>query len=451
MTDQLPMAQLRALLEWRDELAQAPPSAEDASEQRERVERQLAAVRKNIRREQERVRQRLQSLQQERAALGEQLAKGEIDPSEANERGRIIHREAHACAEALELAETLLNAQSSRDVPAPTRPAPSKPARKPQAGPAWSGAVSWEQLALVRSMTGVAAVLTSLCVFLGWLRLPDTVQAASLFHALASLGNDLTPPAGAYTLWALLFLIPLLGFAVSLAERHSAAAGSVMMCGGAAMVFAALHLLLGPLMWTSAAAAVQPGPLLYLLGGAVMLMCAQWRLAFAGRRSLAWGRRAVALLIVHALLVGGAAAFHGFHQGPVTQVTAAFTPDPGAGVIRASLRNTGREETAVFAPWPDGTPHAQAPMNSVGYAVLVREEAEGDFRLFPGSHPAWTVQTHSVLEDGSFFVGPGSEAIVELELDALVEAGVSPQAIRIELIHRNGREMASFAAEISVD
>ncbi|MFP4173206.1 MAG: hypothetical protein ACLFV4_09875 [Candidatus Hydrogenedentota bacterium] len=451
MTDQLPIAQLRALLERREELAQAPPNAEEASGQRERVERQLAAVRKNIRHEQERVRKRLQSLQQERAALGEQLASGEIDSSEANERGRIIHREAQACAEAVELAETLLSAHTSRDVPASTPPpAPSKARKKSEPGAAWPGAVSWERLPAVRSVTGTAAVLTSLCVFLGWLRLPNAVQAASLFHALASLGSDLTPPAGAYTLWSLLFLIPLLGFAVSLAERHGAAAGSVMVCGGAAMLFAALHIVLGSLLGTSAAA-VQPGPLLYLLGGAVIVLCAQWRLAFAGRRSLAWGKRAVALLVVHAVLAGGAVAFHGFHQGPVTQVEAAFTPDAGAGIIRTSLHNTGREETAVFAPWPDGRPHAQAPVNSVGYAVLVREEAGEDFRLFPGSHPAWTVQTHPVLEDGSFYVSPGSEAVAELELDALMQAGVSPRAIRIELTHRTGREMASFAAEISIE
>ncbi|MFO7775894.1 MAG: hypothetical protein R6W89_08860 [Candidatus Hydrogenedentota bacterium] len=451
MTDQLPIAQLRALLEWREELAQAPPSAEDASGQRERVERQLAVVRKNIRREQERVRQRLQTLQQERAALGEQLASGEVDPGEANERGRILHREAQACAEALELAETLLSAHSSRDVPASMPPAPSKAGKRLEPRAPWSGAVSWERLALVRSVTGAAAVLTSLCVFLGWLRLPNAVQATSLFYALASLGDDLTPPAGAYTLWGLLFLVPLLGFAVSLAERHGAAAGSVMVCGGAAMLFAALHILAGWLLGSSAAAAVQPGPLLYLLGGAVMVLCAQWRLAFAGRRLLAWGKRAVALLIVHALLTGGAVAFHGFHQGPVTQVAAAFTPEPGSGIIRTNLHNTGREETAVFAPWPEGAPHAQAPVNSVGYAVLVREEADEDFRLFPGSHPAWTVQTHPVLEDGSFYVSPGSEAVAELELDALMEAGVSPQAIRIELTHRTGREMASFAAEISIE
>ena len=448
MTDQLPIAQLRALLERREELAQAPPAAEDVSEQRERVERQLAVVRKNIRREQERVRQRRQSLQQERAALGEQLASGEIDPSEANERGRIIHREAQACAEALELAETLLNAQSSRDVPASTPPAPSKRGRRPHPGVAGAEAVYWNRLAAVRSVTGAAAVLTSLCVFLGWLQLPNAVQAASLFHALASLGDDLTPPAGAYTVWGLLFLVPLLGFAVGLAQRHGPAARSVMVCGGAAILFAALHILVGALLGEGAAAAVQSGPLLYILGGAVMLMCAQWRLAFTGQRSWAWGKRAAALLIVQAVLAGGAAVIGGFHQGPVTQVTAAFSPD-GAGVIRASLHNTGRDETAVFAPWPDGTPHAGAPVNSVGYTLWVREETDEAFRLFPGSHPAWTVQTHSVLDDGSFFLSPGSEAIVDLELDALVETGVSPQAIRIELTHRNGREMGTFTAEIA--
>ncbi len=451
MTDQLPIAQLRALLEWRENLAQAPPAGEDVSEQRERVERQLAVVRRNIRREQERVRQRRQSLEQERAALGEQLASGEIDAREANERGRIIHREAQACAEALELAEALLSAQSSRDVPASTPPAPSKAQRRPRPGVAGAEAVSWNRLAVVRGVTGVAAVLTSFCVFLGWLQLPDAVQAASFFHALASLGDDLTPPAGAYTLWALLFLIPLLGFVVNLAEGHGAAARSMMLCGGAAIMFAALHILVGAILGESATAAVQPGPLLYILGGVAMVLCAQWRLAFMGRRSWVWGKRAVALLIVQAVLASGAAVIGGFHQGPVTQVTAAFTPEPGAGVIRASLRNTGRDETAVFAPWPDGMPHAGAPVNSVGYTLWVREDAGEAFRLFPGSHPAWTVQTHSVLDDGSFFVSPGSEATVDLVLDALAETGVSPQAIRIELTHRNGRRMRAFAAEIAVE
>jgi len=122
------------------------------------------------------------------------------------------------------------------------------------------------------------------------------------------------------------------------------------------------------------------------------------------------------------------------------------------GNLLVECRNTGNRAIALYVPWPNGQRRAPAgtssPRRSYGVMLFVQQAIDGRPRLLESAEGVWRYRG-SVLDEGTpVEVAPKSAALLYLNLNRLVEQGVVPEALAIELSRHGGGEVVRNEIEM---
>ncbi|MCH8204227.1 MAG: hypothetical protein IID09_03640 [Candidatus Hydrogenedentes bacterium] len=116
-------------------------------------------------------------------------------------------------------------------------------------------------------------------------------------------------------------------------------------------------------------------------------------------------------------------------------------------VIRVSVRNEGRREIELYAPWPEGDSRPPgAKSSSYGVLLYVIERDGNTPKLVTNSEGCWRYRGVYVLDSEPIRVRPRFSANVLLDTNKLREIGVEAAVIRLVFTRRGGAEVGSFEA-----
>lgn len=163
-------------------------------------------------------------------------------------------------------------------------------------------------------------------------------------------------------------------------------------------------------------------------------------------------RNIIAGLAMLALVLGtvfGIAAL----RSRVSADLSVSTRDIESGFLLVECRNTGNRAISLYVPWPNGQRRApegvSSPRRSYGLLLFVRQQGDARPRLLENAEGVWRYRGTTLEEGAPVEVAPNSAAVIYLELSRLVELGILPQEVAIELTHHGGGEIERKEIELA--